>query len=135
MTVHLTHLAVLHLANQAPQRCSERRTSAGAFAAKWRAPQLSQLVDRLGAPGPPLRGSGSLSGFTHLEAPQEEDAEPGAQPGSETQVSVQHTSFCSKKRMKTDAITRAASCSPMLQPYPQLILRTLLGSILTQLGF
>jgi hypothetical protein len=97
MMVHLTHLAVLHLAKRAPQRCSERRTSAGAFAAKWRAPQLSQLVDRLGAPGPPLRGSGSLSGFTHLEAPQEEDAEPGAQPGSETQVSVQHTSFCSKK--------------------------------------
>jgi len=97
MMVHLTHLAVLHLAKRAPQRCSERRTSAGAFAAKWRAPQLSQLVDRLGAPGPPLRGSSSLSGFTHLEAPQEEDAEPGAQPGSETQVSVQHTSFCSKK--------------------------------------
>ncbi|KAK9841839.1 hypothetical protein WJX81_006512 [Elliptochloris bilobata] len=53
--------------------------AAGSHAAKWRAPQLSQLVDRLGAPGRPLRGSSSLqSGFSHLEAPQEaaESSEP-----------------------------------------------------------
>lgn len=59
---------------------------AGAFAAKWRAPQLSQLVDRLGAPGRPLRGSSSLhSGFSHQESPQEE-AKPGEQGAPAAQV-------------------------------------------------
>ena len=91
----LAHLAAPHLVNPGPQIVATVDLCAGAFAAKWRAPLLSQLVDRLGAPGPPLRGSSSLSGFTHLEAPQEEAAEPGAQPESETQVSAQHTSFCS----------------------------------------
>lgn len=60
--------------------------TAGAFAAKWRAPQLSQLVDRLGALGKPLRGSSSLqSGFSHLESPQEE-AKPGEQEAPASQV-------------------------------------------------
>lgn len=65
---------------------------AGAFAAKWRAPQLSQLVDRLGVPGQPLRGSGSLVGFSHLAAPQEAD-EPQAPSEQVVQLAdVTHSS-------------------------------------------